>query len=263
MNRKLLGIGLLFHVIYYVFALLSLGDYEYVGYGVSRNFAFWIYAMVMAVPVVILYCIAALRKYLKHKTRGGAWMLAVIAVSVPLFVFVGAAAGVVQSIVWNAYFLILLILQVISFFSPRRLPPDRQTSAPQEGAAAPPRANAAVVAAKRFFVYFWNFSGRATRGEFWCGFLFCVLMAACFVWKHRMGVSIALSMLIPFFAVCIRRLHDTGRSWEYLLWILVPIVGWVLLTLRLCRTGEGDNDWGPALESKTCPYQEERYEAKG
>ncbi len=54
-----------------------------------------------------------------------------------------------------------------------------------------------------------------------------------------------LALVLPFFAVTARRLHDTNRSgWMSLLWF-VPIIGWVYLLMLLVRPGdEGANAHG-------------------
>ena len=80
-----------------------------------------------------------------------------------------------------------------------------------------------------------TFSGRATRSEYWYVVLFGYLLALLIVFLGMIidspeliiGLSTVLSLilLVPGLAVCIRRLHDTGRSgWWYLL-VLIPYIG--------------------------------------
>ena len=54
------------------------------------------------------------------------------------------------------------------------------------------------------------------------------------------------SIIIPAFAVAIRRLHDTGRSGWWLLVNCVPIIGWTILFIWLVKdSDEGENQYGP------------------
>ncbi|MDP6933276.1 MAG: DUF805 domain-containing protein [Myxococcota bacterium] len=59
-----------------------------------------------------------------------------------------------------------------------------------------------------------------------------------------------LALVLPFFAVTARRLHDTNRSgWMSLLWF-VPIVGWIWLMLMLAQPGDQDaNPYGAPAEA--------------
>ncbi|MGD0375710.1 MAG: DUF805 domain-containing protein [Streptosporangiaceae bacterium] len=56
----------------------------------------------------------------------------------------------------------------------------------------------------------------------------------------------ALATFLPFLAVEIRRLHDTGRTGWWWLFGLIPILGWIVLVI-FCATGgaAGDNRYGP------------------
>jgi uncharacterized membrane protein YhaH (DUF805 family) len=54
---------------------------------------------------------------------------------------------------------------------------------------------------------------------------------------------LALPFLLP---LSIRRLHDTGRSWIWLLVGFIPCVGWIVLTVFYCLDTQPDtNRWGP------------------
>jgi uncharacterized membrane protein YhaH (DUF805 family) len=54
-----------------------------------------------------------------------------------------------------------------------------------------------------------------------------------------------LATMIPFIALEVRRLHDTGRSGWWLLIGLVPIVGLILIFVWLLSDSEiGSNRWG-------------------
>ena len=99
-----------------------------------------------------------------------------------------------------------------------------------------------------------TFSGRATRSEYWYVVLFGYLLALLIVLLGMMvdspeliiGLSSVLSLilLVPGLAVCIRRLHDTGRSgWWYLL-VLIPYIGAIALLVIFCLKSDEDNKYG-------------------
>lgn len=89
----------------------------------------------------------------------------------------------------------------------------------------------------------WNdFSGKSNLKEFWMPVLINVIISAIFQILAQLagffntvyGIY-GLIILIPFLALNIRRLHDVGKSGWYLLWYLLPIIGWVLIILQLVK----------------------------
>lgn len=103
----------------------------------------------------------------------------------------------------------------------------------------------------------WNkyatFSGRARRKEYWMFVLFNFLFAAGIqIVDTALGATGALSALyslavfLPGLAVCVRRLHDIGKSGWWCLIVLVPIVGAVAMIVFACTDSQpGDNAYGP------------------
>lgn len=89
-----------------------------------------------------------------------------------------------------------------------------------------------------------EFTGRATRPEFWWWALFNLLVAGvlnlfnvirigenAYLGSLLAGVW-AIAVLLPNLAVAVRRLRDAGHGWGHLFWLLVPIAGiFVLITL--------------------------------
>lgn len=66
---------------------------------------------------------------------------------------------------------------------------------------------------KMCFMEFANFSGKATRYEYWWFLLFMVLvMAVATIIHEKLNQIITVIFLVPFLAVGTRRLNDTGRS---------------------------------------------------
>ncbi|MDU4222351.1 MAG: DUF805 domain-containing protein [Enterobacter asburiae] len=73
-----------------------------------------------------------------------------------------------------------------------------------------------------------GFGGRARRKEYW------------------MFVLVGLLVLLPSWAVLFRRLHDTDRSAWWLLLLLIPLVGWIVILIFNCQSGTpGENRFGP------------------
>lgn len=103
-----------------------------------------------------------------------------------------------------------------------------------------------------------DFSGRARRKEYWMFVLFNVLiMIVLMVIDAALGLSAgdsalgvmsgiySLAVLIPSIAVCVRRLHDVGKSGWYYLLGFIPIVGPIILLVWYCTEGErSTNAWG-------------------
>jgi uncharacterized membrane protein YhaH (DUF805 family) len=116
-----------------------------------------------------------------------------------------------------------------------------------------------------------DFNGRAVRSEYWFFALFSYLLAAALV---VIGVSTAgssngggmsagvvallivvwLVMLLPSWAVTVRRLHDTDKSGWYILMTLIPFVGGIILLVALATEGTfGPNRYGPDPKGRSGP----------
>lgn len=98
------------------------------------------------------------------------------------------------------------------------------------------------------FSKYFDFSGRASRPEFWWFFLFlCIvgLGAALLVSQSRAVSSVVhLVLIIPTYAVGARRLHDVNRSgWWQLLGCTV--IGLIPLFFWWAREGDDqENQYG-------------------
>lgn len=96
--------------------------------------------------------------------------------------------------------------------------------------------------------------GRATRSEYWYGFLAYVvayiLTAIIAAFTGTVGsilmFIVAIGAFIPGITSLARRLHDTNRSGWWILLSLIPVVGILVLWIFACLKGtEGDNEYGP------------------
>jgi len=91
-----------------------------------------------------------------------------------------------------------------------------------------------------------DFSGRASRPEFWWFVLFqvLVLLVAGMLGKFIYFVAVA-ALFLPGIAVGARRLHDIGKSGWFQLVYLVPLIGIFLLIYWFVQPGEeGGNQFG-------------------
>ena len=97
-----------------------------------------------------------------------------------------------------------------------------------------------------------NFSGRASRSEYWW-WVGAVILAEIIAGVIAMimpevgmvlYVIIIIGAIIPGLAVAVRRLHDTGRSGWWLLLGLVPLLGIVLIVFMVLDSEPGQNQWG-------------------
>ena len=94
-------------------------------------------------------------------------------------------------------------------------------------AETPPTPQDAVITGLREFA---NFSGTATRFEYWWFLAFVVVVTAVATRLHeRVGQIAWVILLLPFIAASTRRLNDAGQSqWWQILW-LVPFGQFVIL----------------------------------
>lgn len=75
-----------------------------------------------------------------------------------------------------------------------------------------------------------QFHGRASRAEFWWFALFIILVTAALTYLHEnLGSIFGIATLLPFLAAGARRLHDSGRSGWWQLFLLVPVAGIILV----------------------------------
>ena len=96
-----------------------------------------------------------------------------------------------------------------------------------------------------------DFTGRARRTEYWMfalvnfGIALLLELILGFTFLYFLTYVYSLAIFIPSLAVCVRRLHDIGRSgWWYLIG-LVPVVGWIILIIWFCTDSQpGANKWG-------------------
>ena len=107
---------------------------------------------------------------------------------------------------------------------------------------------------------FKDFEGRARRKEYWGLFLFNVIFGGIigFVFGFIAGllnvpfistlgtILVCVVTIVPSLAAGVRRLHDIGKEWYYILLCLVPVVGALVLLYFLVQDSQpGENAYGP------------------
>ena len=103
---------------------------------------------------------------------------------------------------------------------------------------------------------YFSIEGRAARSEYWFFWLFYVIAtiilqiadSALFPAAGLGPLSTLFSVLIfiPFITVGVRRLHDRDMSGWWMLLMLVPLIGSIiLLVLYLMPGTDGPNKYGP------------------
>lgn len=115
-------------------------------------------------------------------------------------------------------------------------------------------------AIKLYFKNFANFETRSTKTEYWWSVLFEILVGMVAgiiplstqvdyfsgeITINYLSSVASLVLFIPSLAVAVRRLHDTGKKWTYMLINLIPVVGWIFYIIQLCKDSDEDNRWGP------------------
>lgn len=104
-----------------------------------------------------------------------------------------------------------------------------------------------------------DFTGRATRAEFWWFALFSTIVSSALGALNlatpegviAVGSSLAgvwsIAVLVPSLAVAVRRLRDTGRSWTNLFWLLLPLVGLIVLIVFWAEPTRPETTTSPAV----------------
>ncbi len=117
-------------------------------------------------------------------------------------------------------------------------------------------------AVRTCFSKYATFSGRARRAEFWwfalfnliANFVLNIVDGVFFGFGHGMmggnagqplSALYSLAVFLPSIAVGARRLHDTGKSGWWLLLMLIPVVGFIVLIWWYATAGDvGPNEYG-------------------
>ncbi len=102
-----------------------------------------------------------------------------------------------------------------------------------------------MTAFKTCFAKFADFTGRASRSEYWWFALVYVIVAVVASLIHEyVYVLVALAFLIPLLSAGVRRLHDTGKTGWLILLGIIPLVNFVLIYFMVQPTQAQANEYG-------------------
>ena len=115
-----------------------------------------------------------------------------------------------------------------------------------------------IEAYKKFWEGYVDFEGRSKRSDYW----FAYLVNALITWGLYIVVAVfggiasatdstvlaifslilglimfiyAVAAFLPGLAVTVRRLRDAGYNWPYIFVAFIPLVGWIILIVLLCK----------------------------
>ncbi len=97
-----------------------------------------------------------------------------------------------------------------------------------------------------------SFRGRLARAPFWWAgvWLWLVFIALFVALDKTLGYGSTLIIYPPLLwalaALCVKRMHDRGKSPWWFLPLLIPVLGvlWLLVELAFARGSTGENQYG-------------------
>ena len=92
----------------------------------------------------------------------------------------------------------------------------------------------------------WNvITGKTDRRTYWSALLIMLLIQVVTLWisaqfpvLHWVQAAYAVLMIVPVISITIRRLRDVNRGIPTLLFIFIPIIGWLGLFIFLIQNSK-------------------------
>lgn len=142
---------------------------------------------------------------------------------------------------WDVFLGLLLVWGLISLLAPLPFLFIRPPAGPNRfGEVGRPMEF--LPAVKAFFSNYFEFSGRASRSEFWWAILFNFVVGLVLSRVEFLNSIWTLCTFFPSISLATRRLHDINRSgWLQLLWFCFPI-GMIAMIVWYA-TPPKDADW--------------------
>lgn len=88
----------------------------------------------------------------------------------------------------------------------------------------------------------WNIiEGKTNLREFWIPILINIVISillgaiGAVLGTNLLASLFSLAILVPSITIAVRRLHDCGRTGLYLLWFLLPLIGWIIVIIALVQ----------------------------
>lgn len=90
---------------------------------------------------------------------------------------------------------------------------------------------------------FANFSGRTNVGGYWWAVLgnFIVSFVLSLIGVEVLISVYSIATLIPTLSIAVRRLRDAGKGWGWIFINLIPLVGWIIFIIMMCKPSVNDN----------------------
>ena len=102
-----------------------------------------------------------------------------------------------------------------------------------------------VESVKHGMTHYVDFGGRAGRAEYWWFTLFVFVVNVIAAFLGLLGILASVALLVPTIAVQVRRLHDVGKSGWWLLILVVPLIGVIVIAWwSMLASQPGANAWG-------------------
>jgi len=106
-----------------------------------------------------------------------------------------------------------------------------------------------IEAYKKYWLNYFNFSGRSTRSDYWYVVLINFVIFQVFSLIDSfipqlkfLSTIYFLATFIPDITLVVRRYHDINKSgWSYLK-LLIPFVGLILFLIDLCKASIDENN---------------------
>ena len=104
-----------------------------------------------------------------------------------------------------------------------------------------------IQAYKKFWKGYADFSGSTSRRDYWLAVLANFIIAAILrifagpagnrgpgLWITALASVYSLAVFLPSLAIAVRRLRDAGQGWANIFWMFLPVVGSIILIVKLC-----------------------------
>ncbi len=103
----------------------------------------------------------------------------------------------------------------------------------------------------KVFKQYADFRGRACRREYWMFVLinffvsFVLTAIDMLIGFQILSWIYSIAIFVPSLAVCVRRLHDIGKSGWFFFICLIPLIGFIWLIVLFCKDSQPEaNAWG-------------------
>ena len=94
----------------------------------------------------------------------------------------------------------------------------------------------------QFWKYAFDFEGRTSRIDYWKIVIVNLIIGAVLskISPSAVYIVFAVASICPGLAMNIRRIRDTGRSWQWIFISLIPFIGFIwLLWIELQPSADG------------------------